>query len=51
MNVTEALQRACALLASCHISLEDAPAAGEAMSLLAACISALNVPIEKEESK
>ena len=51
MNVTEALQRAYALLKSCHVSMEDAPAAGEAMSLLVASINALSTPIKKEEAE
>lgn len=51
MNVTEALQRTYALLKSCHVSMEDAPAAGEAMRLLAASINALSAPAEKEETK
>lgn len=52
MSVMQALEKAFALLRSCRIDMADAPAAGEAMNLIAASIDVLkNAPAQEEESK
>ena len=52
MSVTQALEKAFALLRACRIDMADAPAAGEALNLIAASIDALkSAPAQEEESK
>lgn len=49
MSVTQALGKAFALLRGCSIDMADAPAAGEALNLIAASIDALKTAPAQEE--